>query len=187
MIRTSAIQFGAILSVALLGACSTVEKAWDDGARTTRTAATEVHGAVVRQDAYSSLDAVGRAEDWDDAMLVPAKDLNIRKADVPPILLTVEDPYAPAPRTCGELRAHLAGLDAALGPDYGDEKPEESKMEKGGIRLVASAVGDLIPFRSVVREVSGSAKRERRIREHYRIGNVRRGYLQGVARERGCR
>ena len=182
MVRTT-----AILSVALLGACSTVEKAWDNGSRTTATAATEVHGAVVRQDAYSSLDAVGRAEGWDDAMLVPAKDLNLRKADVPPILLTVEDPYAPAPRACGELRAQLAGLDAALGPDYGDAKPEESKVKKGGIRLVASAVGDLVPFRSVVREVSGSAGRERRIREHYRAGNVRRGYLQGVARERGCR
>ena len=181
MVRTA-----AILSVALLGACSTVEKAWDDGAQTTRTAATEVHGAVVRQDAYSSLDAVGRAEGWDDAVLVPAKDLNLRKTEVPPILLSIEDPYAPAPEICGELRAHLAGLDAALGPDYGDEKPQESKVEKGGMALVASAVGDLIPFRSVVREVSGSAGRERRIRELYRAGNVRRGYLQGVARERGC-
>ena len=182
MVRTT-----AILSVALLGACSTVEKAWDNGSRTTATAATEVHGAVVRQDAYSSLNTVGRAEGWDDAVLVPATDLNLRKAEVPPILLTLEDPYSPAPETCGELRARLAGLDSALGPDYGDTKPEESKVKKGGIRLVASAVGDLVPFRSVVREVSGSAKRERRIREHYRAGNVRRGYLQGVARERGCR
>ena len=177
----------AILSVLLLGACSTVEKAWDGGAETTKTAATEVHGAVVRQDAYSSLNAVGRAEGWDDAMLTPAKDFNLRKAEVPPILLALEDPYSPAPRSCGELRAQLAGLDSALGPDYGHAKPEESRVKKGGIRLVASAVGDLVPFRSVVREVSGSASRERRIREHYRVGNVRRGYLQGVARERGCR
>ena len=111
----------------------------------------------------------------------------VRTALILSILLTVEDPYAPAPRACGELRAQLAGLDSALGPDYGTAKPEESKVMKGGIRLVASAVGDLVPFRSVLREVSGSAKRERRIREHYRAGNVRRGYLQGVARERGCR
>ena len=184
--RPTAVLLAVLPALALLPACSTVGDVVGSGARHTKSAATEVHGAITRQAPPRTLDDVGRAQDWDDAMLVPASDLNIRRSEIPPALAAIEDPYAPPPDACGLVRIELARLDAALGPDYGDAKPAEPVVKKGGVALVASAVGDLLPFRGVVRHVSGASKRERRMREAYRVGNVRRGYLQGVAQERDC-
>jgi hypothetical protein len=55
--------------------------------------------------------------------------------------------------------------------------------EAGG----AMVVNSLIPFRGIVREVSGAAAKERRMRAAVNAGLARRGYLRGLAATKGCR
>ena len=48
-------------------------------------------------------------------------------------------------------------------------------------------VNSLIPFRGIVREVSGAAPAERRLAAAIDAGFARRGFLRGVLSARGCR
>ena len=48
-------------------------------------------------------------------------------------------------------------------------------------------VNSLIPFRGVVREVSGAAAADRRLTAATQAGFARRGFLRGVHQTRGCR
>ena len=163
--------------------CSTVQS----GMQTTRVAATKVHGAVVREEAPRSLDGVGRAETLGDAVMSPVKDLNLRKVEVPEAISRIFDPYAPV-KNCDLIHIERAELDAVLGPDYDAEMSLEERelLEQAGLGLVSSGLGSLIPFRGVVREVTGASREERELREAFRKGVVRRGFLRGQSAARNC-
>ena len=51
----------------------------------------------------------------------------------------------------------------------------------------SSIVGGFIPFRGVVRQLSGARDRERRLLELHVRGVARRAYLKGLATALGCR
>ncbi|MEK7111976.1 MAG: hypothetical protein AAB875_01485, partial [Patescibacteria group bacterium] len=59
-----------------------------------------------------------------------------------------------------------------------------SKIAEG---VGKSLVNSLIPFRGVVREISGAAPAERRLRAAIAAGLARRGYLRGMASAKGCK
>ena len=48
-------------------------------------------------------------------------------------------------------------------------------------------VNSLIPFRGLVREVTGAAPAERRLQAAIGAGLARRGYLRGLAETRHCK
>jgi hypothetical protein len=48
-------------------------------------------------------------------------------------------------------------------------------------------VNTLIPFRGLIREISGAAPAQRRLNAAIDAGFARRGYLRGVLRTRGCK
>lgn len=56
-------------------------------------------------------------------------------------------------------------------------------MEAGG-RTIVNA---LIPFRGLVREVTGAAPAERRLQAAISTGLARRGFLRGMATTKGCK
>lgn len=119
----------------------------------------------------------------------PARDIGIMKKEIPPILQqAVQQPYeTPRRPSCQWLRQEHASLDAALGPDFGaDTHDNENKAGQlaaaGGEMLVNS----LIPFRGVVREISGAAAADRRRLAAMNAGLARRGYIRGMAAARGC-
>ena len=173
----------ATVAALVLVGCSTVESA----SRTTRVAATDVHDAVVYADAPRDVHSIGEVRNVGEAVMTPARDLGIRRSEIPPTLLAIDNPYGHTPPTCGEVRAELAELNALLGTDHDEERVEEGgKHEKTGLRVMASAVGGLVPFRGLVREVSGAKARERELKAAYRKGEVRRGYLRGVEAAREC-
>lgn len=130
--------------------------------------------------------AAQQAKDKDidvtDVVTQPVKDLNLMQEDIPPILVSsFTAPYeTKTVRNCAALRAELAALDAALGADFDTALPEtdESKIANAAVnqggRLLS---GMLLPFRSVVREVSGSAAAERRYEAAVAAGMTRRGFL----------
>lgn len=121
----------------------------------------------------------------------PARDLGVQRTTIPPVLERASaDPYGLAGLgTCARLSAAIVELNSSLGPDLDAEVPGRrgsragQAAEAGGRALVDS----VIPFRGVVREVSGSAGAERRLQAAVDAGLARRGFLRGVHRARGCR
>ena len=119
----------------------------------------------------------------------PLRDLNLLR-DTPAEVLTQarQSPYVPpADPACPAIAAELALLDAALGPDIdGQREPEKDDL---AAKLASDAVGDLIglPYRGLVRRVTGAERREREVRAQKLAGSIRRGFLKGWARGLGCR
>ncbi|WP_243395861.1 hypothetical protein [Sphingomonas oleivorans] len=99
------------------------------------------------------------------------------------------DPYGlDGTATCARLVQGVADLNAALGSDFTvmNEKKENAagKLAEAGGK---SLVGGLIPFRGLVREVSGAAPAQRRLNAAIDAGYARRGFLRGIAYARRCR
>jgi hypothetical protein len=121
-----------------------------------------------------------------EAVQQPMRDLSLIRDAVPPSLTEAAvAPYAnPAAGDCAALRVRLVELDKALGPDV--DTPAESSDAMVGLAgdLVRGAIG--LPFRGVVRRVSGAEQRDAALRRAVLAGMVRRGYLKGRLAELSC-
>ncbi|WP_157094098.1 hypothetical protein [Sphingomonas mali] len=126
-------------------------------------------------------------DDTKEVVSQPAKDVGIAKTKIPPSLVEASNaPYSLAGlRTCRQIADAVRVLDAALGPDYSAGGPND-KMSVGKA-AGGAVVNSLIPFRGVVREVSGAAAADRRLAAATQAGFARRGFLRGVHLTRGCR
>lgn len=120
----------------------------------------------------------------------PARDLGMSRSDIPPILVAAtEDPYSLRDAgTCRQIAGQITELNGVLGPDFvvGREANEDRTMkivEAGGRTIVNS----IIPFRSLVREVTGAAPAKRALDAAVDAGLARRGFLRGLHRKQGCR
>jgi len=124
-----------------------------------------------------------------DIITQPVRDVGLFGRAVPePLQRARHDPYSLAASwSCTDIDSEIARLDDALGPDpmFEAERKESrvGKVAEAGGRAV---VNSLIPFRTVVREVSGAAPAERRLQTAIDIGHERRGFLRGVYQMRSC-
>ncbi|MDG2520708.1 hypothetical protein P7B02_04065 [Caulobacter segnis] len=89
--------------------------------------------------------------------------------------------------SCDAAHAERAALDEVLGPDIGGAQAlRESRAAKlaqaGGRTLVNS----IIPFRGLIREISGAAPADRRMEVLVDAGHARRGFLRGVEAKLHC-
>lgn len=116
----------------------------------------------------------------------PARDVGIDKKEVPAVLAeAADDPYSLADaRTCGQITNAIRALNVELGPDFGAESGKKGSILKAGS---AAVVNTLIPFRGIVREVSGAASADRRLAAATQAGIARRGFLRGVYTNRSCK
>ncbi|KRA57337.1 hypothetical protein ASD89_06580 [Caulobacter sp. Root656] len=120
----------------------------------------------------------------------PARDVGVMKRQIPPILITAqEDPYSlKGLKTCKQLAAEVTNLNEVLGADYvvGNELKENraGKLAEAGGKTV---INTIIPFRSIVRELTGAAPADRRMNAAVDAGLARRGFLRGVHANRKCR
>jgi hypothetical protein len=120
----------------------------------------------------------------------PARDVGVMKRQIPPILVRAkDDPYSlQGLKTCKQLAAEITELNVVLGADYvaGVETKENKagKLAEAGGKTV---INSIIPFRGLVREVSGAAPADRRMKAAQEAGYARRGFLRGVHANRGCR
>lgn len=120
----------------------------------------------------------------------PLEDVGVMKDKIPPILLNAEKaPYSiRGISTCTQYRKAVRDLDAVLGPDVdavdAKGRPVAGRLAEAGAK---SVVGSLIPFRGLVREVSGAASNDRKVAAAYVTGVARRSYLKGRAAARGCK
>lgn len=121
-----------------------------------------------------------------DVVATPVTDLNLRKGEIPPILLTAqEDPYSLAGmRRCADLGAEVRRLDAVLGEDIDTAQAKGRRVSPG--KVAQSVIGSFIPFRGLIREISGANESERKLQYAIYAGSSRRAFLKGVGLQRGC-
>lgn len=125
-----------------------------------------------------------------DIVAQPVRDVGVDKPDIPPVLVeAVKDPYSlKGLKTCRQYSAALTALNEALGPDFAAGGPAKenrgAKLAEAGGKTV---VNSLIPFRQLVREISGAAPAQRNLNAAVDAGLARRGFLRGVHLRQGCR
>jgi hypothetical protein len=126
------------------------------------------------------------AQDAKDVASQPVRDVGIEKTRIPPVLAEAsQNPYGMSGAgSCRQIASSISALSSALGPDFGSSEPrKKTSAVKAGS---AAVVGSLIPFRGVVREISGAAPAERRLMAAINAGFARRGFLRGLQRARKC-
>lgn len=130
-------------------------------------------------------DSVG--EDAIDAITQPLSDLNLRSKDIPTILtLAQNQPYDLARLDdCEAVRGGIAQLDDVLGPDANEEPDQEGLINKG-FQTGGKVLGGFIPFRGLVRQISGAKAEEARWEAAIYAGVARRSYLKGYLKGLGC-
>ncbi len=120
----------------------------------------------------------------------PARDVGLQRVPIPPVLEAARaDPYTlTGTRNCAGIGRELRDLDGVLGPDF-DAPPVRVGSRAGRIAEAGgrAVVNTIIPFRGVVRELSGSAEADRRMQAAVDAGIARRGFLRGLAQMRVCR
>lgn len=125
-----------------------------------------------------------------DVMLSPLSDVNVRKKAVPPVLVAaLADPYdLKGLKTCTGYTTAIMDLDVALGDDIdvAYDKTDEEKMGNGAGVIARSLIGSFIPFRGVLREVSGANAQQRAWDRALYAGSVRRAFLKGIGQSKGC-
>lgn len=126
--------------------------------------------------------------DAEDVALTPLGDLNLRNDPIPQLLLDARQaPYDQSGvRNCRELIQSVAELDAVLGPDFDTEVPDTGGRNISAGNIAQRLLGSLIPFRGIIREVSGANEHERDFREAIAAGMTRRAYLKGRGQGMGC-
>lgn len=119
----------------------------------------------------------------------PARDVGLDKDKIPPVLQkAVESPYAAPAPGCKAINVGLGELNAVLGEDFTvGAQTNENRSGKIAEAVGKTIVNSLIPFRGLVREVSGAAPAERRLEAAVTAGIARRGYLRGLASAKGCK
>ncbi|MBY8825729.1 hypothetical protein [Sphingomonas colocasiae] len=140
-------------------------------------------GTALAQEKQSDLDKAGNIASQ------PVRDLGIKKGEIPEVLQkAVQAPYASPPRGCRPINVELGELNAALGEDFGvGTEANENRTGKIAEAVGKTIVNSLIPFRGLVREISGAAPAERRLQAAVAAGIARRGYLRGLAGATKCR
>ncbi len=121
-----------------------------------------------------------------DVVATPATDLNLRKGEIPAVLLAAQlDPYGlRTMRRCSDISAAVRQLDAVLGDDIDIAQAPGRKLSAG--KVAQSVVGSFIPFRGIIREISGANDQDRRLQAAIYAGTARRSFLRGVGLQRGC-
>ena len=121
----------------------------------------------------------------------PLSDLNVRKKDVPVVLeAAMAKPYdLGGIKSCKGLTTSIMDLDVALGDDIDvatGEKSDEEKVANSAGAIAKSVIGSFIPFRGVIREVSGANAQDRLWNKALYAGTARRAFLKGIGEQRGC-
>jgi hypothetical protein len=128
-----------------------------------------------------------------NAALTPAEDIGIKRDEIPEELKKlVENPYfTPKPLRCKTIKEELAGLNELLGTDMDMPKVAlkdgESYAETGADMIQEGIVGlvrsytNIIPYRSIVRSLTGAKSHEKALVKAREAGKLRRAYLKGLA------
>jgi hypothetical protein len=126
----------------------------------------------------------------------PFDDFNLTRAEIPEGLIPIRNnPYGlRANVTCAQLTEEIVYIDGLVGADLepvpqgeGDDSLLTRENTTTAARNVArSAASSWIPFRGLVRELTGAEAHARAFKEAVLAGMVRRAYLKGLREARRC-
>lgn len=121
-----------------------------------------------------------------DAIGEPFRDTGWTRENPPEVLIrAAAAPYAlPSDTECSGVLNEIAALDLVLGPDLDDPVGPEEESDLDASGLLSGAIGGVLglPYRSILRRLSGASGRERVLRDAIFAGMVRRAFLKGLAR-----
>lgn len=129
-----------------------------------------------------------RDPDAMDVAKTPITDLNVgRDGEIPALLVSATDqPYSLQNLAkCRQIAGAIQELDEVLGPDIDLPAAERDRINAG--RVGKWVVASFIPFRGLIREVSGANAQDRKVNAAIQAGLTRRGFLKGVGAAKGCR
>jgi hypothetical protein len=131
--------------------------------------------------------APGRPGPVEGAVTQPFEDVGLLRGEIPEVLkAAAAGPYELAsPADCTKIAAEISALNGVLGADI---DASSAKGDRGPTKLFVAALrGALgLPFRGVVRQISGAERREEERADAVLAGVSRRAFLKGAARAAGC-
>lgn len=136
------------------------------------------------------------------AVQSPFEDIGLKKQTIPEKLQKiVDDPYALPPQvSCEGIQSEIIELDTLLGPDVctpsnqigvavsakGEYVEQGAKLAREQAVGMVSGKVNIIPFRGVVRRISGADKHVKLVERSYQAGKLRRAFLKGLMISGGC-
>ena len=140
-------------------------------------------------DEKTDLDKIG--DTMENIGTKPLKDLNLIKAKVDPAIERImTEPYSlTGIRTCTQFRTAITLLTDVLGPDVDSpllQKKSKTPAEQA-LSLGEAAASGIIPFSGIIRRLSGAESRQKYAQAVIFAGSLRRAYLKGTARAKGCK
>ena len=129
------------------------------------------------------------------AATAPLEDFNLRRDKIPPLLKQIKTPYSlNTDISCEQIGAEAEALNAVRGRDWDIPPPDKDKIEDRAadgastafLDALASEASGLIPYRGVVRTVSGANRHRKRVLKAYERGSHRRTFLKGIGLVKGC-
>lgn len=129
------------------------------------------------------------------AASAPLKDMNIIREDIPDLLKEIKNPYNIDPAmTCEEIIVRVDALNAVLGRDWDIPPPDKKSMEERAadgastavLDTIASQASGVIPYRGIVRTLSGATSHTKKVIKAYERGSHRRTYLKAIGLMNAC-
>ena len=140
--------------------------------------------------------AISQSQDgFGDAALSPLEDVNLKRAKIPEKFKQIKNPYLVAVETeCEKIAEEVLELDALLGRDWDIPPPDKKALSERAadgastafLDTVASGASGLIPYRGIVRTVTGANSHATKVRKAYERGSHRRTFLKGIGLAKGC-
>jgi hypothetical protein len=144
--------------------------------------------AALAQSATDTAQQVGKTAG--NIATKPLKDTNVVKEEIPPKLLAIMPaPYSLAGlKTCADFGREISELTALLGPDVDSVQPKKgSTTSETVLSGIEDLAGSFIPATRLIRKVSGAEAQEKKAKAAVYAGSLRRAYLKGTARAKGCK
>ena len=125
----------------------------------------------------------------------PLEDVNLKRDKIPETFKTIKNPYkVDAELTCAQIATEVTRLDAELGRDWDVPPPDKKGLDERAadgastafLDTVASSASGLIPYRGIVRTVTGANSHATKVRKAYERGSHRRTFLKGMGLIKGC-
>lgn len=140
--------------------------------------------------------AIQRSQDgFGDAALSPLEDVNLKRAKIPEEFKQIRNPYAVDPEiSCDKIAKEVTTLDGLLGRDWDIPPPDEKGLSDRAadgastafLDAVSSGASGFIPYRGLVRTVTGANSHATKVRKAYERGSHRRTFLKGIGLMKDC-
>lgn len=140
--------------------------------------------------------AIQQSQDgFSDAAMSPLEDVNLKRDKIPEEFQGIKNPYeVDIEISCDAIAAEVERLTAVLGRDWDVPPPDKEGLSTRAadgastafLDTVAGTASGVIPFRGVVRTVTGANSHARKVRKAYERGSHRRTFLKGIGLIKEC-